>query len=86
MKVHLKQIPAEGIHLEGKEETDILELEENQIRPVGTCRYSLDIGVSESGSVRHGKISAWMSAWSASVASSGSSSRFAFETLRLKSS
>ena len=49
MKVHLKQIPAEGIHLEGKEETDILELEENQVRPVGPIEYSLDIGVSGSG-------------------------------------
>jgi len=49
MKVHLKQIPAEGIHLEGTEEADILELEENQVRPVGPIEYSLDIGVSESG-------------------------------------
>ena len=49
MKVHLKQIPAEGIHLEGTEEADILELKENQVRPVGPIEYSLDIGVSESG-------------------------------------
>jgi uncharacterized metal-binding protein YceD (DUF177 family) len=49
MKVHLKQIPAEGIHLEGKEKTDILELEENQIRPLQPVEYSLDIGVSGSG-------------------------------------
>src|SRR6266566_8682557 len=49
MKVHLKQIPAEGIHLEGKEETDILELQENQIRPLQPVEYSLDIGVSGSG-------------------------------------
>jgi uncharacterized metal-binding protein YceD (DUF177 family) len=49
MKVHLKQIPAEGIHLEGKEENDILELEENEIRPVGPVEYSLDIGLSGSG-------------------------------------
>ena len=49
MKVHLKQIPAEGIHLEGKEATDILELEENQIRPLKPVEYSLDIGVSGSG-------------------------------------
>jgi DUF177 domain-containing protein len=49
MKVHLKQIPAEGIHLEGKEVTDILELEENQIRPLKPVEYSLDIGVSGSG-------------------------------------
>jgi uncharacterized metal-binding protein YceD (DUF177 family) len=56
MKVHLKQIPAEGIHLEGKEKTDILELEENQIRPLGPVEYSLDIGVSGSGLFVTGKI------------------------------
>ena len=56
MKVHLKQIPAEGIHLEGKEETDILELEENQAKPLGPVEYSLDIGVSESGLFVTGEI------------------------------
>ena len=56
MKVHLKQIPAEGIHLEGKEETDILELEEDQIKPLGPVEYSLDIGVSESGLFVTGRI------------------------------
>ena len=44
MKVHLKQIPAEGIHLEGKEKTDILELEENQI---DRCNLSNTHSISE---------------------------------------
>ena len=35
MKVHLKQIPAEGTHLKGKEKTDILELEDDQVRTLG---------------------------------------------------
>jgi len=56
MKVHLKQIPAEGIHLEGKEETDILELKENQIRPLGPVEYSLDLATSGSGLLVTGKI------------------------------
>jgi uncharacterized metal-binding protein YceD (DUF177 family) len=56
MKVHLKQIPAEGIHLEGKEETDILELGENQIRPSGPLEYSLDIGVSGSSMLVTGRL------------------------------
>ncbi len=56
MKVHLKQIPAEGIHLEGKEETDILEVEENQVKALGPVEYSLDIGVSESGLFVTGQI------------------------------
>ena len=46
MKVHLKQIPAEGTHLKGKEKTDILELEDDQVRPLGTVEYSVDIGIS----------------------------------------
>jgi hypothetical protein len=48
MKVHLKQIPAEGTHLKGKEQTDILELEDDQVRPLGTVEYSVDISVSAS--------------------------------------
>jgi uncharacterized metal-binding protein YceD (DUF177 family) len=56
MKVHLKQIPAEGIHLEGKEEHDILELEDDQAHPIGTVEYSLDIGVSRSSLFATGEI------------------------------
>jgi uncharacterized metal-binding protein YceD (DUF177 family) len=48
MKVHLKQIPAEGTHLKGQEKTDILDLEDDQVRPLGTVEYSVDIGVSGS--------------------------------------
>jgi uncharacterized metal-binding protein YceD (DUF177 family) len=58
MKVHLKQIPAEGIHLEGKEERDILELEDDQVRPIETVEYSLDIGVAGSGLFATGAIGA----------------------------
>jgi uncharacterized protein len=49
MHVHLKQIPAEGIHLEGKEPADFLDLNESQIHAVGPVEYSLDIGLSSSG-------------------------------------
>jgi uncharacterized metal-binding protein YceD (DUF177 family) len=58
MKVHLKQIPAIGIHLEGKEEHDILELEDDQVHPIGTVQYSLDIGVSRSSLFATGEIGA----------------------------
>jgi len=58
MKVHLKQIPAEGIHLEGKEERDILELEDDQVRPIATVEYSLDIGVAGSSLFATGEIGA----------------------------
>ena len=56
MKVHLKQIPAEGTHLKGKEPTDILELEDDQVRPLGTVEYSVDITVSGSSLLVSGKL------------------------------
>jgi uncharacterized metal-binding protein YceD (DUF177 family) len=46
MKVHLKQIPPEGLHLEGEEECPIAELESEGIRCAGPMRYKIDIGVS----------------------------------------
>ncbi len=85
MKVHLKQIPAEGTHLKGKEKTDILELEDDQIRPLGTVEYSLDIGVSGSSLFVTGKL-AWMSDWNVSVALSDSSIPSGCKTFPLKSS
>ncbi len=47
MKIHLKQIPAEGLHLEVGEDCPIPELESEGIRCVGPLRYSIDIGVSD---------------------------------------
>lgn len=47
MKVHLRQIPAEGLHLEGEEECPITELEKEEIVCAGPLRYSLDVGISE---------------------------------------
>jgi uncharacterized protein len=56
MKVHLKQIPAEGTHLKGKEKSDILELEDDRIQTLGTVEYSVDIGVSGSSLFVTGKL------------------------------
>src|SRR3979411_153244 len=47
VKVHLKQIPPEGLHLEGEEDCLIPELETEGIRCVGPMQYKIDIGVSE---------------------------------------
>ncbi|MEO5719968.1 MAG: hypothetical protein ABIR71_00680 [Chthoniobacterales bacterium] len=47
MKVHLRQIPADGLHLEGEEECPIPELEKDGIICTGPLRYSLDLGLSE---------------------------------------
>jgi len=47
VKVHLKQIPPEGFHLEGEEDCLIPELETEGFRCLGPMQYRIDIGVSE---------------------------------------
>ncbi len=47
MKIHLRQIPADGLHLEGEEECPIPELATDDVRCTGPLRYSLDVGISE---------------------------------------
>jgi uncharacterized metal-binding protein YceD (DUF177 family) len=46
VKVHLNQIPTEGLHLEGDEECPILELQTEGILCVGPLHYSIDVGVT----------------------------------------
>jgi uncharacterized metal-binding protein YceD (DUF177 family) len=46
VKVHLKQIPPEGLHLDGDEECPIVELETEGIRCAGPLRYNIDLGVT----------------------------------------
>ncbi|HET9418270.1 MAG TPA: hypothetical protein VFO30_02935 [Chthoniobacterales bacterium] len=46
MKVHLKQVPADGLHLEGEEDCPITEFEAEEIRGVGPLSYNIDIGVA----------------------------------------
>jgi len=46
MKVHLKQIPAQGLHLEGEEDCPIKELESEGIRCAGRLHYDIDLGVA----------------------------------------
>lgn len=46
MKVHLKQIPPEGLRLEGEEDCPIPEIEGEDIRCLGPMSYNIDIGVS----------------------------------------
>lgn len=47
MKIHLRQIPTEGPHLEGEEEYPIPELAAEGVVCTGPLRYSLDLGISE---------------------------------------
>jgi uncharacterized metal-binding protein YceD (DUF177 family) len=57
MKVHLKQIPAAGLHLEGEEECPIAELDTEGIRSAGPLHYNIDIGVSSGALWANGSIS-----------------------------
>lgn len=47
MKVHLRQIPNEGLHLEGEEDCPIADLASEDMACEGALRYSLDVGISE---------------------------------------
>lgn len=47
MKLHLKQIPPDGAHLEGEEDCLIPELESEGIRCVGPMGHKIDVGISD---------------------------------------
>jgi len=47
VKIHLKQIPAGGLHLEGEEDCPIREVEAEEIRCNGPLRYNLELGLSD---------------------------------------
>lgn len=56
MKVHINQIPQEGLHVEGSDPPGILELQDPQVCPVSEVSYSLDIGLSGSGLFATGEV------------------------------
>ena len=50
MKIHLRQIPDEGLHLEGEESADVLQLPtEDLVKVLSPLQYSLDLGLSSDG-------------------------------------
>jgi DUF177 domain-containing protein len=57
MKVHLKQIPTQGLHLEGEEECPIQDLESEGIRCAGRIHYDVDVGVAGGGLWANGSLS-----------------------------
>ncbi|HYY28687.1 MAG TPA: hypothetical protein VE860_12110 [Chthoniobacterales bacterium] len=57
MNIHLKQIPVEGIHLEGQEAADFLDIDESAINSVGEVEYSLDARISGAGLIVTGILS-----------------------------
>jgi uncharacterized metal-binding protein YceD (DUF177 family) len=46
MKIHLKQIPAQGLHLDGEEDCPIHDLEAEGIRCAGLLHYNIDLGIA----------------------------------------
>ena len=57
MKVHLKQIPTQGLRLEGEEECPIQGLESEGIRCAGRLHYDIDLGVAGGGLWANGSLS-----------------------------
>ncbi|MCX6980828.1 MAG: hypothetical protein NTV08_08760 [Verrucomicrobia bacterium] len=49
MKVHVLQIPEDGLHIEGEEPSEILDLQHARTRATGPIEYSLDVGLSDGG-------------------------------------
>jgi uncharacterized metal-binding protein YceD (DUF177 family) len=56
MKVHINQIPPEGLHVEGEESSRMLDLHEEAVRPVSEVRYALDVGLSDGGLFATGRV------------------------------
>jgi uncharacterized metal-binding protein YceD (DUF177 family) len=47
MKIHLRHIHADGLHLEGEEECPIADLAGEDVHCTGPLRYALDLGIAE---------------------------------------
>ena len=56
MKIHLRQIPAEGLHLEGEEECPLPELDPEEARCAGPLHYAVDAGISEGALWANGQL------------------------------
>ena len=57
MKVHVLQIPEEGLHIEGEVPSEVLELNSDRARAIGPITYALDVGLSEGGLFATGTLS-----------------------------
>lgn len=58
MKIHINQIPATGLHVEGEEKRDILDLNDPAVKPLGPVRYNLEVGLSDGGLFATGSLEA----------------------------
>jgi DUF177 domain-containing protein len=57
MKIHLQEIPEGGVHLEGQETADILELNDPTIRALQNVTYSLSVQVEKNHVLVTGQLS-----------------------------
>jgi uncharacterized metal-binding protein YceD (DUF177 family) len=46
VKIHLKQVPPQGLHLDGDEDCPIHDLEAEGIRCAGHLHYNIDLGIA----------------------------------------
>ena len=56
MKVHLQQIPTEGMRFEGRAPNSMLDLHEADIVPVSPVEFELDVGLSDGGLFATGQV------------------------------
>ncbi|MEA3186231.1 MAG: hypothetical protein QOD99_61 [Chthoniobacter sp.] len=57
MKIHLRQIAQDGLHIEGDEDADFLDLAELRAHALTPVHYALDVGLSEGGIFATGMLS-----------------------------
>ena len=56
MKIHLRQIPPEGLHLENEDECAVVQMNSEEVRCAGPLRYILDAGISDGALWVHGDL------------------------------
>jgi uncharacterized metal-binding protein YceD (DUF177 family) len=56
VKIHLRQIPPAGLHLEGEEDCPIPQLDSAEVRCTGPLHYDLELGVSEDALWANGEL------------------------------
>jgi len=56
VKIHLRQIPPEGLHLEGEEECALSGVDSDDLQCAGPLHYELDAGVSEGALWANGRL------------------------------
>ena len=56
MKIHLNQIPVEGLHVEGTAPASVLDLHDPLAQPAGDVQYMLEVGLSDGGLFATGQL------------------------------